>query len=309
MAGGSHNTPKGPCALRAKGEQTNMKKQILSIIVALAIVFAPTFFTPQPAQAQQGQNTLTQTTLSAAVTGPALYSGTSPTIQQTVCLASTTGLSAPVLPGTPSSIIYVDREAMGVFSVNTTTGCVLVNRGYNGTQASPHLSGQMVLYGPNYAVTIAQGANPVPNGLFWQDPPQGATCSAGVPTQTWVNMLTGAQWICSSVLNYWVPGFNNPLAYPSMGPTTAVASAATITITGPFFHITGTTGITTINGATGCNTSAVGYCAFIATFDTGAASQIALGGNINVAAAITTTAGATYMFVWNPATAKWLVVL
>lgn len=278
-------------------------KKLLHILAALVILFAPTLSLTPPAQAQQGQNTLTQTTLATAVTGPALYSGTSPTIQSTICLASTTGLSAPVLPGTPSSIIYVDREAMGVFSVNTTTNCIIVNRGYNGTNASPHLSGAMVLYGPNYAVTIAQGANPVPNGLFWQDPPQWATCSAGVPTQTWVNMLTGAQWICSTITGGWVPGFNNPLYPVSPGLTTAVASATTILPTGPFFHLTGTTSVTTITTPVGCNATAVGACQFTVICD--GVCTWAASGNIAVAAG-TVVAGTQITFTWDAKNSKWV---
>src|SRR4051812_34210734 len=100
-----------------------------------------------------GQAALTQTTLSGGVFGPPFYSGTSSTISGSVTLAACTGIAAPLLPGTPSSIIYVGREAMGVFTVSSS-GCTLnVIRGYLGTQAAPHPSGDMVLYGPNYAVT------------------------------------------------------------------------------------------------------------------------------------------------------------
>src|SRR6267378_3572974 len=142
------------------------------------------------------QTALTQTTLSGSVSGPALYSGSSPTISGSLTLASCTGIAAPVLPGTPSSILYVGREAMGVFSINTTSCTATVFRGYLGTQAAPHPSGDMVLYGPNYAVTLALGGNPVPSGLFQQDPPMNGTCTAaGTPTTPWINVLTAAQWL------------------------------------------------------------------------------------------------------------------
>ena len=253
--------------------------------------------------AQNGQNALTQTTLAGAVTGPALYSGTSPTTQTTVCLASVTGLAAPLLPGTPSSIIFVDHEAMGVFGVNTSSNCVFVNRGYLGTTASPHLSGDMVLYGPNYAVTLSQGGNPVPSGLFQQDPAQWSTCNSGVPTQTWVNVMTAAQWICSTVTGGFVPGFNNPLYTVSPGLTTAVASAATILPTGPFFHLTGTTSVVNITTPVGCNATAVGACQFTVICD--GVCTWGTGGNIAVAAG-TVVAGTQITFTWDAKNSKWV---
>ncbi|MCU1338840.1 MAG: hypothetical protein JWO19_4421 [Bryobacterales bacterium] len=249
-----------------------------------------------------GQTALTQTTLSAAVSGPALYSGTSPTISSSVTLAACTGIAAPLLPGTPSSIIYVDREAMGVFTVN---GCTLgVIRGYLGTQASPHVSGAMVLFGPNYAVTVALGGNPVPNGFFTQDPPFGGTCTAAnTPTTPWVNVLTGAQWICSSITGTWVPGWQNPWAATSTwGQTATVASAAgAVTPSGPYFNISGTAAITGFNIPIGFNTS-LGGC-FTAN-PTGIWTWTAAG---NIATAGTTTAATTPVtFCWNVVSAKWI---
>jgi hypothetical protein len=255
-----------------------------------------------------GQTALTQTTLASAVNGPALYSGTTPTISGTVTLASCTGLAAPVLPGTPSSIIYVGREAMGVFSVNTTSCILVVNRGYMGTQAAPHPSGDMVLYGPNYANTIAFGGNPVPNGLFQQDPPANGTCTAtGTPTSPWVNVLTGAQWICSTISKTWIPGFVNPLTTVTDVPNTAVASAGTILPTGPLFHLTGTTAVTTITTPVGCDATAVGGCTFSMIVDSGTASQFGTGGNLEIGAAITTLSGKTYTFVWDAVQSKWSI--
>lgn len=257
--------------------------------------------------AQQGQNSVTMTTLASAVTGPALYSGTSPTIQTYVCLASVTGISAPVLPGTPVSVIYVDREAMGVWTVNTTTACLTVNRGYLGTQASPHLSGQMVLVAPAYQANLGTGGNPVPSGFYNQDPPQGGTCSSGVPTNIWVNVTTGAQWQCSTITTAWVPGFNNPLYLVSIVPTTAVASATTITPSGPYFHLTGTTAVTTITAPVGCNATAYGGCSFTAIADTGTSSMFGTGGNLEIGAAITTLTGNQYIFIWDAKNSKWAV--
>ena len=264
---------------------------------------------------QLGQTALTQTTLSSAVTGPAGYTGTSPTLQTTIFLASVTGISAPLLPGAPVSIIYVDREAMAVWSVNTSISAVNVSRGYLGTQASPHASGDMVLIGNLYNTTTSVGANPLPSGFYQVDPPQGGICAGGTaatptsvpPTVQWVNVLTGAQWLCSSLTLTWAPSFNNPLSYVSGIVTTAVASASSITPSGPFFHLTGTTPVSTITQPIGCNATAVGYCSFTVIADTGTAAMFATGGNLEIGASITTLTGNQYTFLWDAKNSKWVV--
>lgn len=257
--------------------------------------------------AQGGQNAITQTTLAAAVTGPSFYSGTTPTEQTAVSLASVSGISAPTLPGTPVSVIYVDREAMGVFAVNSSTNVVIVKRGYLGTYESPHRSGDMVLVAPAY--NSANGGNPVPSGFYNVDPPFGGSCTAlVVPTSLWLNVLTGAQWLCSTVTNTWVPGFNNQMAGIGQPVTAAVVAATTITPSGPFFHLTGATVVTTIATPVGCNATAVGGCTFSVISDTGTASQLSTGGNLSIAAAITTVTGKIYTFVWDAANSKWAVL-
>jgi len=273
-------------------------KRIASLLVLLAGLAGACF----------SQTALTQTTLTSAVSGPSLYSGTSPTISGTITLTACTGLAAPILPGTPSSIIYVGREAMGVFSLNTTSCTAVVNRGYLGTQAAPHPLGDMVLYGPNYAVTLSQGGNPVPSGLFQQDPPANGTCTpASTATSPWVNVLTGAQWLCSTITKTWIPGFVNPLTTVVDAPNTAVASATTILPSGPLFHLTGTTPVTTITAPVGCDATAVGGCTFSAIVDTGTASMFGTGGNLEIGAAITTLSGKTYTFVWDAVQSKWTI--
>ena len=74
-----------------------MKRTLAATLILLACLTSIAF----------GQTALVQTTLASAVNGPALYSGTSPTIQSYVCLASVTGIAGPILPGTPVSIIYI----------------------------------------------------------------------------------------------------------------------------------------------------------------------------------------------------------
>lgn len=252
----------------------------------------------------QAQVALTQTTISSAVSGPALYSGTSVNIDQVVFLASVTGISAPALPGSPVSVIYIGREAMGVFTVNTSLKSVGVFRGYLGTQAAPHPANAMVLVSNAYSTNQAFGGNPVPSGFFQADPPVDGTCTlANTPTTPWVNVLTGAQWVCSTITSTWAPSWNNPLATAANWSQTAtVASAAgAITPSGPYFNISGTAAITGFNIPIGFDVQQ-GGC-FTAN-PTGIWTWTAAG---NIATAGTTTAATTPVtFCWNVVSQKWV---
>jgi hypothetical protein len=248
------------------------------------------------------QTALTQTTLSQAVNGPSAYNGNTPTTDQCMTLASVTGISAPILPGTPVSVIYVDREAFGVFTVNTTSKVVCGFRGYLSTQAAPHASGAMVLVAPQYQTNLGVGANIVPNGLFSQDPPMNGACTAsGTPTTPWVNVLTAAQWLCSPTSSTWVPGFNNPLNPAYMGDMgTSAAATGAQTIAGPFFRLSGTNAITSFTIPVGMNATAVGTASFCVN-PTGAFTTTATN---NIAFASTAVVGKTLCFTWNAGTSK-----
>jgi len=276
-----------------------MKNKMKSLVAVLALVLAC-------ALSASAQQSMIQTTLASAVSGPSLYSGTPPNISQTVTLASCTGIAAPILPGTPSTIIYIDREAMGVFIINSTSCAATVNRGYLGTQASPHLSGAMVLVAPNYAVTLAQGGNPVPNGLFQQDPPMGSTCTASNTTTTpWVNILTGAQWLCSSVTGGWVAGWNNPYATEWSGQTATVAAAAGVLLpSGPTFVVSGSGAITGFTIPLGFNATSSGEGCFNIISATGSTWTWTAAGNIMTAG--TGTAGKMFSFCWSASLSKFV---
>lgn len=177
-------------------------------------------------------NTLTQTTLSAAITAG----------QTTFSVASATNLSAPtnnfvqkiyVLdPGT------MQGELMSVLAVSGTQITVSRLDQFKGA----HKSGAIVIINPI--------DNSIADGFLGADP---VTVPGVTPILTWViNVVDGAQWLWSTVTSSWVPGFNNITAPPS--PTVAVASVAgVITPSGPLFHVTGTnaiTGFTRPNGLT-----------------------------------------------------------
>jgi hypothetical protein len=255
------------------------------------------------------QTALTQTTLASAVNGPAGsgYSGISTgniSGDTNVFLTAVTGISAPLLPGTPVSYIYVNHEAMGVLAVSSSLKMVTVMRASLGTQASPHVTGANVLISNVYSATSAFGANPLPSGFFQGDPPYGGACTAAnVPTAPWVNVITGAQWVCSTLTGTWAPSWDNPLSNPASWIQTAtVASAASaITPSGPYFNISGTAAITGFNIPIGFDTTE-GGC-FTAN-PTGIWTWTAAG---NIATAGTTTAASTPVtFCWNVASAKWI---
>ncbi len=151
-------------------------------------------------------------------------------------VASATGISAPT--NNQQQKLYVINpgqakgELMGVISTNGVYITVSRLDEYKGSI----LSGAIVLVGPT-DVTQAGG----PGGFQVTDPYGAPTADPSILTP-WVNVITGAQWIYSSVMNSWVPGWNNP-APPA--PTAAVASVAGATLpSGPLFHVTGSNAIT-----------------------------------------------------------------
>jgi hypothetical protein len=274
-----------------------MKKLLIAVLAVLA------FSLPSFAQ----QNTLTQTTLANDVTSAG--TATNATTPTNITVTSATGIvgSSPNTSITASqptqTDIYVDRELMTVISVSGTQLSVL--RGQGGTVAAPHRKGAMVLAGNPYWFKVND-----PGGSGGFDGVGGESCVlANVVATPWVNVRTGAQWICSSLSLTWVPGFNNPLgSVGSAGFTGAVASVAGATLpSGPIFHVTGTNAITSWTIPVGCsaNTLAtIGGCSFVTVPD--AAFTWAGGGNI----ALTGTAviNLPIIWTWDPTNAKWVAL-
>jgi hypothetical protein len=250
-----------------------------------------------------GQTSLTQTTLASAVTGPAYYNGLasgSAPLQTTIYLTSVSGIAAPTLPGSPVSWIYVGREAMGVFAVNTSLNNVSVRRGDLGTQAAPHPTGDMVLI--SLPLNVANGGNPVANGFFNSDPPLNGNCIAtATGVSPWVNVTTAAQWLCSPTSNTWVPGFYNPLNPGYMGDMGTVASVAgACSILGPFYRMSGTNACSSFTIPIGMDATAVGQASFC-VYPTAAFTTTATN---NIASASTAVIGKMLCFTWNPSTSK-----
>ncbi len=146
----------------------NLKNNLLKLLLLLGL----------PVLALAQTNTLTTTTLSAAIAQP---SGSTPPTQ-IITVASATGINAPsVFNGTAGSMLYVDREAMQVVSILGTA--ITVQRGQRGTKAVGHVSGAYVWIG---------------NPQWFQVSDPLGTCSVGAQyASPWVNAITGGIWLCS----------------------------------------------------------------------------------------------------------------
>lgn len=171
-----------------------------------------------------GQTTLTTTTLSAAVSSASA---------KTLTVASATGFNAQNIAaslgtiGAPATaaetLMYVDREAMLITGVNSTT--ITVVRGWGGTPATPHASGATVIVGPA--------------GAFVQRAPSGSCTRTALAYVPLVEIPTGAMFDCynGSFGSFTAPGG------PRVGATVA-SVAGTTNIIAPVTVVSGTNAIT-----------------------------------------------------------------
>ena len=232
---------------------------------------------------------LNQTTLSGAITASQT---TIPVVAATNISARLANLNQQIYvigPGQPRG------ELMTVTAVSGTQ--IQVSRLDEYKAFWP--SGSLVLIGPTPTIGSNFAGNVM--GGFQTFNPPGASASnnsssaSAVQVTPWVNIITGEQWIFSSVLSCWVPGWNN-VNPPAV--TTAVASVAgTVTPSGPMFHITGTNAITGFVrpvGFTGGIINVIPDAVF--TWTTGDGS-IALGG--------TAVVNKTLTFTYDASVSKW----
>jgi hypothetical protein len=252
------------------------------------------------------QTSLTQTTLASAQgIGPAsLAGGSQAALQTTISVASATGIQTAAFGAQPVTFVYVDKELEGILSLqNGQTTIFNVLRAQGGTLAAYHASGTIALVG---TVTPQFGGFAGSGGFQQIDAPFGGVCAGSLYTP-WVNVVTGAQWLCSSITGTWVPGWNNPLVPGNARATAAVASAAsTLTPTGPLFHITGTTtGITGFTIPVGFNGTAVGGGQFCVIPD-GAWTTVTGGpAGQGFKKASTAVIGQTMCFTYDPVNLLW----
>jgi len=237
---------------------------------------------------------LTQTTLSSALS-----------INGTVLnVASATGINAPL--NNFYQQLYVigygqkRGELMNVVAVSGTQITVARISEYR----AAYNSGALVLIGLA-PLSTALFAGPLlggGSGFFEYNPPGtpgnlGTTTDAAnnVPVTPWVNVVTGDQWIYSSVVNAWVPGWQNEGV---KSVSAAVASVANpITPSGPLFHVTGNSAITGITRPIGFSFGEFTIIPDgIFTWTTGDGS-IALAGTAVVSKQL--------KFIYDPAAALW----
>jgi len=251
-----------------------MNKTIRTFIGLLAFLM--------PAFAQQ--NTIVQTSLSAAITAT----------QTTFAVASATGINAPNFNnGTVGSALYIVDpgqtvgELMQVTGLSSTT--VTVSRTKN-NGAKSHVSGAMVL-----VATIPS--------WFYSADPQGACTTASTYAAPYVNTVNGRQWICSTITLTWVPGWGNYSAPPEA--TLLVASVAgTTAVSGPLLHINGTNAITAF--LPGVGWQGQGFCVVpdAAFTTTTGGTTVATTRVTAIAIASTAVANKTLCFTYDATNAK-----
>lgn len=245
-------------------------KTIQNILMAAVLIVSIAV----PARAQQ--NTLVSTTLSAAMSST----------QQTIALASYTGVNAPSAT-VPASALYIIDPGQNVGELVKISK--VVNSQYfisrsGGNNAKSHVSGALVM-----VATIP--------AWFQVADPAGSCVTASTYVTPYLNTTNGRQWLCSTLTLTWVPGWGNNSA-PG-GVTAAVASAAgAIVPSGPYFHITGTAAITGFTLPLGFNSGS--FCAVNDSVWTWTTA-----GNI-LTAGTSTTAGQLNCFRWETVLAKWV---
>lgn len=205
---------------------TNTLKTALRSLTLLILVLA----LPAVASAQTATDS---TTLAAAVLTD---STTSISLTSVTCTSCTFGRD---------TLIYVDREAMRVTGayVSGATG-IPVTRGTDGTTAATHTTAAVVWLGPAIRFASGPGAGSF-TGMRATTGPSGQCTRTTLGSVPYINITTGAVYDCLGVTTagQWVQT-NAP------GPVikgTTVASATSITPTGNYFIVSGTTNpVTTI---------------------------------------------------------------
>lgn len=219
-------------------------------------------------------NFFTQTTLSASVASA----------DRTINVTSATGINAPS-QGTVGSQLYVISPGNNrgeTMLVQTVVGTVIgVARGRTGNAGSIP-NGALVMIG-------------LPNWYRSYDP-AGGCVTASTYISPHVNVLTGAEFLCSPITLSWVAGFGNFASPPAV--TAAVASAAgAITPSGPLFHVTGALAITGF-------TLAIGQVGGTFTIIPDGTFTWTTAGNIGIAG--TAVVNRPLTFTWDATNSKWV---
>jgi hypothetical protein len=276
-----------------------IKKQLKKFSLFFLVLLVLAALTPAQ------QNLLLQTTLAAAIpstpsTNP--FGSSQTFIQVAAVPAGVTGITlnpTTTLNQQSQWQVYVDRELMNVVAINGTT--IQVQRGVAGTVASPHASGTMALFGRSLWFYVNDPGGTPGSGAG----AAGSSCvPASILVSPYLNVRTGAQWLCSSITNTWVPGWNNA-GGDFFAATATVASVAGTTVpSGPIFTVTGVNAIVNWGIPLGFNGTAVGGGCFT-TIPTAIWTWTAAG-NITTAGTVTAGNSVPVTFCWNAVTSKWV---
>lgn len=188
----------------------NVRIALLSLVVAICLLAPPA----------SGQVVLNQTTLAAALSATT----------STLSVASATGITAPGPNQSALKALVIDKEIVLVSSLTSTT--IQVIRGQYGTDRVPHVSGALVFVVPDNA--FARGAFP-----------SGSCTRTNLPYVPIVYISptaggsTGARFDC-------LGGQLVRTDVPTSVVGGTVSSATSITPTGTFFVVSGTTPVATI---------------------------------------------------------------
>ena len=230
-------------------------------------------------------NSLVQTSLSAAITAN----------QTSFNVAAATGINAPT-SAVPGSDLFIQDlgqtagEVVSVVSVTSTT--LVVRRGSRGTKAKAHLSGAMVL--------VATAPN-----WFYSVDPQGSCTTASTYVAPYLNIVTGNQWLCSTITLSWVPGWGNFSASPQA--TLLVASVGgTTAVSGPLLHINGTNAVTAFQPTVGWQGE--GFCTIpdAAYTATTGGTTVASTRVIAIASALTAVLNKTLCYAYDATNSKFV---
>lgn len=225
----------------------------------------------------------------AVLASTSLASAVTDTTGQQIVITSTTGWLASTTGQTYYALI--DREAVLVRAVNTTSKVITVNRGALSTRPAAHISGAPIWTFPATGVQTY-----VPSGQCTRS----ALISVplvviGTPLQV-AGGEVGSLWDCLGVTTagQWVQTNGVTAGLPTLGST--VASATSVTPTGTYFKMSGTVNpVSTIVLPAG---TAAGFCLLIEP--TGAWVTDTAG---NILIASTAVTGKTEEMCWNGA--KW----
>lgn len=229
-----------------------MKTLIRSFVRASAVVGLALVLMVGASVEAQAQTALTSTTLATSMTD---------TSGKTVALTSASGFTASSISA--QTFILIDREVMYFQSLNSTNATVI--RGMSGTRAQAHFAGATVYFIPGPTAVV----NYMPSGYcvrtnFPYVPVIVTDMQDEANNGTTFDCL-GSQWVST----------NRMTGVPVIGAT--VASASSITATGTYFKVSGTTAVNTITVPAGWASGMSLIVEPLALGSTGTSGNILLG--------------------------------